>query len=255
MSKPRRTSDGKYDTTQLEPSQYSRYVHRDYAAHFFRWGFASRAVVAQARELKRKIRILDVGCGEDAPMATVLSFHGPWNDVLLYLGVDVKPLKKKPKSGWIQIMDEFDFTTRWKEVRDLGPFDVMTCFEAIEHMDPEAGARMLRAGRRMLTPETGRWYLSTPTFDGVHKAECHIQEYTVEELAEMIDDAGLDIERRHGTFGNVKALEKAASSRHRAVMDELAEYYGNDVMSTIFAPLYPDASRNNIWVLKRREEQ
>ena len=36
------------------------------------------------------------------------------------------------------------------------------------------------------------------------------------------------------------------------VWDRLAAYYGNDVMSMVFAPLYPDASRNILWKLRRK---
>ena len=90
--------DRKFDKTQLRAAQYGDKVHRDYAAHFFRWGFATRFI-------KKGMSVLDVGCGQDLPLVRVLApsmSHIPGR----YVGVDmnrVKPFKCK----WVEVLQEF----------------------------------------------------------------------------------------------------------------------------------------------------
>ena len=55
----------RFDQTQLKGSALGYMVHRDYAAHFFRWGWATRFIKAGAR-------VLDLGCGQEQPLAKVL---------------------------------------------------------------------------------------------------------------------------------------------------------------------------------------
>lgn len=234
-----------FDTTALKRGgSNERGVHRDYAAHFFRWGFAGRFIT-------NATRVLDVGCGTDVPLLSILNH--PRNLVpAAYVGVDYNPAPRKvPSRQWATYHWHFDFTRRYKELK--GPFDVVTCFEVIEHMRPDAGARLLSGIRWNLGPE-GVALLSTPVFDGKAAAN-HLHEWTVPELERAVIDAGLVIESRYGTFASWQAIKKVASREELAIANRLKEYYSGEVISCFLAPLYPDQSRNIVWKLRRSEKR
>ena len=232
----------RFDKTQCRESGYRKIVHRDYFAHCLRWSWASRLI-------KMGERVLDVGCGQDAPLAKVLSatnfVHGGGS----YLGVDMNKNVKGHGKTWCKILTEFDFTERYAE---LGLFDVVTNFEVIEHMPHADGARLLVAMAAVLKPE-GRIYLSTPVFNGKaarnHTGPEGRREYTVAELQASIDKAGLRTEYRRGTFASYQPLKRALTPEHLAVYEQLREFHGDDVMSCFLAALYPDASRNCFWII------
>lgn len=229
--------DREFDTTSLREGAHGQWVHRDYGAHFFRWGWAGRFVNSE-------VDVLDVGCGPDVPMINALTM--PRNNVpRSYTGVDMnREPTKHPTRGWATLLWEFDFTKRYQE---LGQFDLVTCFEAIEHMSVDDGLKLLKAMRACLRPG-GKILLSTPVFSG-KAAKNHIHEYTVEELTASVERAGLHVERRFGTFANSLAVKKVAKGPELELVQDLRSYYSDEVLSCFLAPLYPDASRNNAWIL------
>jgi SAM-dependent methyltransferase len=223
-------------------------VHRDYAAHFFRWGWVSRQVKAGAR-------VLDVGCGQDQPMLYTLG-QRMQTVPELYVGVDLNRLMKKSSVRWSKIHDEFDFVNNATKLWDLyghSTFDVAVCLEVIEHMGVEDGFMLLKNLFYGLKPG-GVLYLSTPVFNGSAAAN-HIHEYTIPELKEAIEKAGFTVERRIGTFASKPEIVHAMRQSKNAVAidlyGQLEEWFGGDVMATFMAALYPDASRNNMWVCRK----
>lgn len=227
-----------FDTTSLT-SKRAVEVHRDYAAHFFRWGFARRFVGA-AHD------VLDVGCGVDAAFVGTTQ-GGPAAAPRSYLGIDLNRLDRVPQRAWARYSGLTDFTQVYRKV---GRFDVILCLEVIEHMTVAAGGELLR-GLRHCLKDDGVLLLSTPVFNG-KAAKNHIHEYTVEELALALRHAKLDVVRRYGTFASWRDLKKAASREEVALLEQLHDYYAHDVTACFLAPLYPDASRNNVWQLRRK---
>jgi len=242
-----------YDTTQLHEAGHGRTLHRDYSAHFFRWSFARRFIGP-------KDHVLEVGCGEDKPLSKILT-GGAAAHVASYVGVDINKLKPSANQR-LTFMGEFNFVDRWKEIQKLRPegFDVVVNYEVIEHMKVEHGAKLLKAMYACLKPG-GVLLLSTPVYDGVRHAANHIHEYTVPELQKAIEKAGFTVERRFGTFMDIKHIGKAESTMYpqgpeerdtiKRVRDALAQYFDNDAISNIFGPLYPDHARNNLWVCRK----
>lgn len=231
-----------FDTTSCTQNSHGTRVHRDYAAHFFRWGFAHRYI-------RMGMKVMDVGCGVDQPLPRILTdkmSHVP----KLYVGVDFDPrIKQRWQFAWLKVQGGFDFTRKWKTLAKDGPFDVIMNFEVIEHMHKASGRKLL-AGMHGLLKEGGKVLLSTPCYDGRRMAQNHIHEYTIPELQKEIVKAGFEIVARYGTFMDVKELKKA-NAIHQAVAKELRGYYGDEVLSCFLAPLYPDQCRNNLWVLTK----
>lgn len=240
MSK-RVVEDREFDQTSLRASAHGEWVHRDYAAHFFRWGFAGRFIDGSKT-------VLDVGCGPDVPMMKILTM--PRNVVpKRYVGVDYNPQPRRhPTRGWGELFWSTDFIRDHKNVLGTERFDVITNFEVIEHMAKPQGEKLLAAMRDHLAPD-GTILLSTPVFSGKAAAN-HIHEWGIQEMIDSVKKVKLRVEKRFGTFARQPAIKKVATKAELELYSRIAEYYGGEVMSCFLAPLYPDASSNNIWLLK-----
>lgn len=234
--------DRQFDQTSLTGSTHGYRVHRDYAAHFFRWGFARNFI-------HNKVSVLEVGCGTDCPLIKVIS--AGYMDAIpkRYVGCDLNALPKAPFRKWAEYKGEFNFIKRHGELDRYGKFDLIVNFEVIEHMYPKDGLLMLKAFKAHLAPK-GRIMLSTPVFDGKAAAANHLHEFTITELQALIEKAGLRVAKRYGTFASHNDLKRVATPEHLAVLKAIGEYYHHDVTACFLAPLYPDAARNNLWLLE-----
>lgn len=237
-----------FDTTSLRASGHGRAMGRDYLAHAGRWAFARRFITLEDT-------VLEVGCGVDMPLSRILT-GGAAPHVKHYVGVDLNKLKPS-NSKRLTFLGEFNFIDRWAEVLALCPegYDVIVNMEVIEHMTVEHGQELLAATRKCLKPG-GTLLLSTPCYDGVRHAKNHIHEYTVPELHDYITAAGFTVERRFGTFMDLKEITRQAPEGcdHDAVVqvyNALKAYHDNEFLSAIFAPLYPNNARNNLWICKK----
>jgi len=237
--------DRRFDQTQLKSTHHGKVVHRDYAAHFFRWGYATTYVH------QGETRILDIGCGQECPMARQLT-KSVSSVPQIYVGVDLNKIQKKPGTAWTNVEDEFNFIDDHEELAAKygRRFDLVTCFEVIEHMHRRDGLKLLGAVRALCSSDAN-FLLSTPVYNGRKMAANHIKEYTVQELTDLIEESGCwKVERRFGTFASWNDLKKVMTSHERGLYEELHRYYDHDVLSCFLAPKYPDASRNNVWLLK-----
>jgi 2-polyprenyl-3-methyl-5-hydroxy-6-metoxy-1,4-benzoquinol methylase len=241
-----------YDTTQLHEAGHGKTLHRDYSAHFWRWSFARRFI-------KTTDHVLEIGCGEDRPLSKILT-GGAAAHVDTYVGVDLNKLKPSG-SQRLTFLGEFNFVERYKELLKQRPggFDVVVHLEVIEHMKVENGTKLLKACFASLK-SGGVMLMSTPCYDGKRHAANHIHEYTVPELQKATEKSGFKVERRFGTFMDIKHIGKPGKSTGSVsdgaiaeVADGLKEYFDSDAISNIFGCLYPDHARNNLWVCRRPE--
>lgn len=230
-----------FDTTSLRYGSQKGWIARDYGAHFFRWGFTRRFI-------RGGEKVLDIGCGADQPMVRILCHH-PGTQPKLFVGVDYDDVKPKNNVPWFRLINNFDFTKQWKSLNSFAPFDVICCFEVIEHMQKKHGKNLLKGAFELLRPG-GTFLLSTPVFDGKRMAANHIHEYYEAELIKEIDAAGFEIVHKFGTFMNALTIKKV-SKEHAQVWRELKQYYSDDVLACFLAPLYPEHSRNICWQLTR----
>ena len=223
------------------------FLHRDYIAHCLRWTHVVKFLGTSMRY--KESRILDVGCGKEMPLAKLL--HSSRMAPAWYGAVDVTPLTTPAQfanASWKP--DELYSKT---DVCDLSlkdlpsKLDVIVCFEVVEHVEADHCRRMLTKFSELLDDE-GVLFVSTPCWDpAVGAAGNHVNEMRYEAFGATLEDIGYTIESQHGTFASIKDYRDALTHEQRTVFDELRAYYDTNYLSTIFAPLYPQHSRNCLW--------
>lgn len=241
--------------------------HADYLAHCEKYDYTWRSI-------KKGDRILDVGCGTDAPLMRAINFvQGQASKVLpreggAYVGVDMNRLKPTAIS-WATLLGEVDMTSEEGyeaalqavnpgldlSTDELRGYSLVVCLEVIEHMGVEDGRSLLENMRDLLS-DGGRIILSTPVYDGKGQARNHIHEYYIKELQDLIESVGLVVHKRMGTFTSEPQL-KAWMRQNRTdwydLYMEAREFHSAGYMSGVIAPMVPDIARNNVWLLGRDE--
>jgi len=254
-----------FDTTSLTHSQHRLKIHRDYLAHVFRWGWATRYI-----GVNKHRRVLEPGCGSDAPLAqSLMRVPGTSFRPELYVGVDINaiPYLRTRRSGTAaestyRLYEHFNFVEEWRTLyTEYGQsFDLAVSFEVIEHMTEAHGDTYLWAINAML-PMGATLLLSTPVL-GRAQARNHIREYTIDELRSKLTHCGFDVTDRFGTFASytdvmntLVALDEDDPRKSLVeVYDRQRQFYGDEVMACYLAPLFPDAARNNVWVCRKTFE-
>ncbi len=238
------------DTTflSLDTAEERGFIHRDYIAHCLRWSH----VIKQLTKGKKyaTATIVDVGCGREVPLASTL--YSSRLIVQDYVAIDYGPIPDESRAKFhsgkfpITFHEKTDFV-EWAKTRELFA-DTVACFEVLEHVEPKHMLAMLEAIRRILKPD-GRAYVSTPCWDIVSCAANHVNEMRYEALGAVIEASGFYIHNVYGTFASIREYEPYLAPAHREVFNDLRDYYDVNYLATIFAPFYPQYSRNCLWEL------
>lgn len=244
------------DTTylSLDNAEERGFIHRDYIAHCFRWSH----VIKWLTQSKRYVgaTIVDVGCGREAPMGKTL-----YSSRLIpnrYVGIDYGPIPQETRDVFhsgkfpIELHERTDAVTFAAAPGAAGMADVVTCFEVLEHVEPAHCLRMLDAIKGLLR-DSGTAFISTPCWDVKSCAANHVNEMRYETLGRVIEEAGFTIVDVFGTFASISEYEPYLAPAHRESFEDLRAYYDVNVLSTIFAPFYPQYSRNCLWQLRKRD--
>lgn len=247
-----------YNTTDLNPvTTFERHVfHRDQFAHYLRWTY----VLNQARI---NDTVCDFGCGQ-GNMLEVL-YRNKFK-CKKYLGLDIR------KQTIAQALEKFK-AVPWAEfdvvdlIKDKYPYDKIQAnkvcsFEVMEHVGKQNAQTFLKHFKACGSKDA-TYYLSTPNYDplvgaaGNHTYDSGdgrgiaIHELSHEEIQGHVLKAGFDIVKKFGTFASQRDYKDLLSKAQREVFDQLKEYYDSNLMANIFAPMFPENSRNTMWVLKQ----
>lgn len=269
------------DTTHLSIDQAEKrgFIHRDYIAHCLRWSHVVKHI-GQSGRYKDTV-ILDVGCGTDLPLAKTL--YTSRMAVKQYVGIDYNRPDKFDLSVFhtgkmpVRAFGGVDFAEHVTILSDIGEgtyrikgidsgFElptVITCFEVLEHVEPEHARRMLMLMRDLVEAahDFGKEctvFISTPCWDAqVGAAANHVSEIKREALGAVIEDIGLKVKGNWGTFASQRdykaELQRQYGTNGLAIFNKLSTYYDSNYVATIMAPLFPEYSRNNLWELGRRD--
>ena len=242
----------KYNTTQLDPdTTFERHVyHRDQFAHYLRWTHALKRV-------RLGDKVLDFGCGTSINLAEV--FYRNRFKCDRYLGLDIrKPNKKGAKlleKDWIEFQTH-DLVN--DEIAEIYPekWDIITSFEVIEHIGKQNADAFLQNIQKCCNDDTVV-LLSTPVFDekvgaaANHIINGEICEFEFYELGNLLKKY-FSIKEIYGTFASQKDYKSQMNEAQTEVYNSLSKYYDANLISNIMAPMFPEHSRNALWVLKKK---
>lgn len=261
------------DTTSLsiEYAENRNIINRDYIAHCLRWTFCLKQI--QLISYFTTLRVLDIGCGVDLPFAKLLYTNK--KKPISYVGVDYNRQSALDKTiesfgfggfpikafGRIDFSNSVDFGIG-ENLMFIGPEqeqfalpNFITCLEVLEHMIPSKVRLVLSRIKCILEKTNGKAIISTPCYSAkVGAAANHPNEITREALGALIEDLGFKIEENYGTFASQADYKKALFERYgpsgKQLFEDSTKYYDWNYTATIFAPLFPEHSRNNLWVIK-----
>lgn len=254
----------KFDNTDLDVERYNKrgVIHRDYIAHCFRWSFVRRWMVTRdltdryldtdgatrGKMMYKKTNVLDVGCGKDLMLYKTLMSNK--TIPLSYTGVDINTLeapKEFSGSRLKPILIENDYCSADIKIKA----DLIVCLEMLEHV-PFSYSQNALIKMHSDSTDNATLMVSTPVFSEKHgMAKNHINEMTREQVMEQLTLAGWVIHENYGTFASRPDVFRYMKPEHQQLWRDLLPYYDSNVMATIFAPLYPQYSRNNIWICKK----
>lgn len=247
-----------YNATDLDPqSAMERHIfHRDQFAHYLRWSFV-------LRRIGRHERLVDFGCGKGHLLETLYrNQHTPE----AYFGFDVrtqtiqKTAEKFPVP-WAKFYAIDLVKAEPQTFADMNmQADHVCSFEVAEHIGKQNIHRYL-ANFRACGKISATFYLSTPNFDpqvgaaGNHTYDSldgrgvQPQEFDHNELGEILVESGFKIIEKFGTFASVKDYKHLMNEHQKYVFDQLYRYYDSNVIAVIMAPMFPEQSRNTLWVM------
>lgn len=241
------------DTTYLSIDNAERrgFLHRDYLAHCFRWSH----VVKYLQKLNRykTASIVDLGCGKETPLLKTL--YSMRMLPAKYLGVDYGPIHLLP-SLQTSANQERITVHEHTSILDINRLPstnvtVVVMFEVLEHMEKEDGIKVLTHIRDNIIDKGTVFFMSTPCYDGFNKADNHVYEWTYKELFDQLIDLKFTIEDAWGTFASMKDYKDKLDVHQKAVYTKLSEYFDTNVLACIFAPIFPEYSRNCLWQLTK----
>ncbi len=221
----------------IEQAEKRNIIHRDYIAHCFRWTH----VLKYAKINKTW---LDIGCGN---FPLLLSLYTNRYKPKIYTGIDVRNLKDKlPTVNFKVKFIQGDIVNLNLKI----DYDYIICFEVLEHVEEEHAKLILKKIAQIATKST-RIFISTPNYDGKHKAKNHIKEWTYTELKiELLKY--FNIKNVYGTFASQKDILLELTQNELLVFKDLQKYYDSNLLSIIFAPNHPQKSRNCLWHLNKK---
>lgn len=256
------------DNTMLSIDQAETrgFIHRDYIAHCLRWTHVAKYLQKSGRY--QSVKLLDIGCGKEVPLAKLMysSRLNPTTGV--YVGLDYNKLEypdmfhtgKFPLHLVSQCVFPDTFAERKKAVSNVrcvelpDKYDVIVCFEVAEHVEPDGTKKLLEGIRDHLAPG-GIAFMSTPCYDSsVGAAGNHVNEMSHDAFGAMIEYVGLTVENVYGTFASISDYKNHMGKEELVVFERMRAYYDTNYLATIFAPLFPKQSRNCIWELTYSEK-
>lgn len=250
------------DNTHLsiDSAEERGFIHRDYIAHCLRWTHVVKYLGQSGRY--KSVKILDVGCGKEIPLAKLMysSRFIPVDGI--YVGVDYNRLEipEMFHTGRfpMKLIQQCIFPEGMKPFVEAGTipdkYDVIACFEVCEHVEPAGTLALLKGIKEHLT-EDGIAFISTPCYDAdTGAAANHVNEMSYSAFGSMIEYAGLAIKNVYGTFASMKDYRPAMTPAQTEVFDQLREFYDSNYLATIMAPLFPQHARNCLWEVRLRKE-
>jgi len=146
------------------------------------------------------------------------------------------------------VLDEWDFKDDW---------DLITSFELLEHISHQNVPIVLDKIYEIANEKT-LIMISTPCYNGKDIAANHIIDGEVGELT--FDHLKSELEKRFEIIEVFGTMASIADYKHKLkehpsleyMFKKLHNYYDSNALSVIFAPLFPEQSRNCMWKVMKK---
>ena len=251
-----------YNKTQLNPdSTFERHVyHRDQFAHYLRWTHVLK--IARLSSVNTK-NVLDFGCGS-GNLAEVFYRNRLQPDY--YLGLDIrkqtieKANEKYKNIDWAEFNTEDLVNLSYHSLACTEKWDLITSFEVIEHIGKQNANKFLQNIKNCMYTET-ILLISTPVYDekvgaaANHIIDGEVGEFTFDEMKSLLESNGFKIEKVWGTFASKKDYTPLMNEWQTKMFEKLSEYYDNEIVSNLMAPMFPVESRNCLWKCSLNSQQ
>lgn len=257
-------NDSKNTRMDLQGALALMDIRKDELMHLGRYQKAAQTAIELAKELKRPIRILDLGCGEIYTMRTLYkSFIVKKSDIVKqYIGVDIDGnMLDRVKETYKAVLQAVngrllvrDITVNPKiPVRD-GYFDLIIWFEMIEHVKPKFIPPMFDELARVLNPN-GIMLVSTPNSTGSNSKlpKDHVFEWSYEALTKEMG-RNFHIVCSRGTCINISKIPSDYKEKYKSYIYKVYEAFGKNTAfsSVVLGPVFPpNLCKNVIYTLKR----
>lgn len=238
---------------------------KDEIMHIGRYWNGVETILELSKNLGRPIKVLDIGCGEmnTAKMLNSAVFCKKEDVLAEYIGVDIDSIMvKKACTAYGQSYKTLnarfhiqDLTVDSKLPFEDGHFDLVICFEFMEHIQPKFLPAILAEARRLLG-KNGKALFSTPNSNGSNEKlpKDHIYEYSFEECLTLFDQAGFKVTDAMGTCVNIIKMPKEEKERLDQILKRFYSAFGRGsaFSAVAIAPLFnPKYCKNVIYHLSR----
>jgi len=250
----------KYNTTDLNPlTSFERHVfHRDQFAHYLR-----RTKILNDANIWEII--CDFGCG-NGNLLEVL-YRNKFRQKK-YIWIDIRQQTINKAKEKFQNVERAEFLVEdlvnpqnWVDFNEIKA-DKVCSFEVLEHVWKQNGNKFMQNFKNCWHKDT-IYYISTPNYDEkVWAAWNHmydswdwrwvaVQEFTHQELNDLFINNGFKIIKKFGTFASQKDYKPYMNEWQINMLNALKEYYDSNLISNIMAPMFPEYSRNTLWILQQ----
>jgi 2-polyprenyl-3-methyl-5-hydroxy-6-metoxy-1,4-benzoquinol methylase len=221
------------------------FIHRDYIAHCLRFTH----VLKRLLKVKQAINLLDVGCGKETPLLKMIYTSKMSALINKYIGLEAGKINAP------EFVHKIDYELIENTlIQDLeckiSKFDIITMFEVLEHMPPSNVINTLLKLKSLMN-EDSELIVSTPNYNKqVGAAGNHQNEMGYKLLSKLFNFFGLEVIEKYGTFASIRDYKGLLSESQLDTFKKLSEYYDSNYLATIFSPMFPEVSRNVLYVLK-----
>lgn len=241
---------------------------KDEIMHIARYTNGAETMSRLSKRLGRPIRVLDIGCGE---MNTVRLFYKAMqgkkaDTVAEYTGIDIDFImaeKAMEKYGRAYKVCNAKFI-----IQDLtqdphidvpdGYYDLIVCFEFLEHIKTIYSQDIIREAYRVLN-KNGEALFSTPNSNGsnIVLPKDHVYEYSYQELIHKFSEAGFAISDSVGVCINISKIPKEEVEAKSAILKRFYSAFGQNsaFASVAVAPIFkPEYCKNVLYHLKKARD-
>ena len=237
----------------------------DEIMHIGRYFKSAQTMIDISKKLGRPVRVLDIGCGE---MNTIRLFYRSFLEkktdiVESYTGIDID--YKMVENAEKLYGRCYEACNAKHKIQDLtvdshidapdNYYDVIICFEFLEHIQTQFAPSIVSEAFRVLNPE-GIAVFSTPNSNGSNSKlpKDHIYEYSYEELIDMFTEAGFNIDNTVGCCVNISRIPAEEKEDWQDEIERIYGAFGNNTAfaSVVVAPLFsPKYCKNVVYTLSK----